>query len=129
MATLKQQKLAEAIVQNAKSGTKKNKKELLVSAGYDETTAEATPSRIIEQKGVQTELHRLGFDSESAKRVVAEILEFGEDDSVRLNAAKEIFKVNGDYAAEKVFNLTANTTVEELKAIIQNDLAKFRPHN
>jgi hypothetical protein len=128
MATLRQKKLAQNIVQNTQDGLKKNKQELVVSSGYTPTQADKKAGEIMESKGVQVELRKLGFDSDSAKRVVAEILEFGEDDTVRLNAAKEIFKVHGDYAAEKSFNLTTTATVDELKSIIQQDLAKFRPN-
>lgn len=127
MATLRQKKLAKEIVGNLKAKKPKNKKELLVSAGYDETTALATPGRIIDQIGVKQELIKLGFDSESAKEVVKDILANPRiDPNVRLNAAKEIFKVNGDYAAEKTFSLNVNSSVEEINDLIKADLAKFR---
>ena len=78
MATLLQKNLAQEIVEDAKrrkEGKKpKNGKILLVSAGYDLTTAEASPGRTIEQKGVVKELNNLGFSSDGAKKVVAEIL-------------------------------------------------------
>lgn len=104
MSTLLQRKLAENIVNAAKSGKRTNKKELLVSAGYDLTTAKATPGRTLEQKGVQEELEYLGFDAESAKKVVKNILMRGKEEN-RLKAADMIFKVGGDYAAEKHINL------------------------
>lgn len=63
MATDLQRDLAEAIVANAKlpRDKRKNKKELLVSAGYSPTTAEATPSKIMEQKGVKESLESFGL--------------------------------------------------------------------
>lgn len=103
MATLRQKKLAQNIVENAKTGNKLNKKELLVSVGYTQTTATANPGLIIDQKGVQEELEILGFDSESAKKVVKTILTKGKEEN-RLKAADMIFKVGGDYAAEKHVN-------------------------
>lgn len=102
MATERQRKLAKAIVENAVAKKPKNKKELLVSSGYSVISAEASPGVIIEQKGVQEELRILGFDSESAKKVVSEIL---NGDKIapkdRLRAADMVFKVDGTYAPEK----------------------------
>lgn len=129
MSTVLQKKLAREIVNNAKRKKPANKQELVVLGGYSETVAKAKPQVILEQKGVQTELKNLGFNEEAAKDVVQEILhDRDEDGSVRLRAASEVFKVFGTYAAEKTFNLTATASVDELKAIIQNDLAKFRPN-
>lgn len=128
MATLRQKKLASAIVTNSYAVEPLNKQELVASVGYSEMSAEKKATEIIESKGTQFELRQLGFDEESAKAVVTEILEHGEDDSVRLGAAKEIFKVFGTYAAEKSFNLTVNSTVEQLNDQIRKDLAKFRPN-
>lgn len=129
MATINEQKLAKEIVENLHRDKPKNKKELLVSAGYSEVTAEANPGRVIEQKGVQQELRKYGFNEEDAKAVVVEIMNSKfEEGNVRLNAAKEVFKVVGSYAAEKTFNLTATTSVDELKNIISKDLERFRPN-
>ena len=128
MPTILQKKLAQEIVKNAKRKKPINKKELLVSVGYTPNTAEAKATEIIEQPGVKTELKNLGFSEEGAKDVVQEILyDKEEEGSTRLRAASEVFKVFGTYAAEKTFNLTATASIGELKQIIQNDLAKFRP--
>ena len=129
MATLRQKKLANAIVGNLTAAKPLNKQELVASVGYSELSADKKATEIIDSKGTQAELHKLGFDEETAKNVVAEILQFGEDDSVRLRAASEVFKVFGTYAAEKTFNLTASSSVDEIKEIIKQDLAKFRPNN
>ena len=58
MSTILQENLASEII---KAKGKKNKKELLVSAGYDLTTAEASPGRTIQQKGVKKELAKYGL--------------------------------------------------------------------
>lgn len=108
MATLKQKKLAEEIVQNLSEGNKKTAKELLVSSGYSEKSAKSSSKEIIEQKGVQQELIVRGFDPETAKSVVAEILVGAEEDRDRLKAADMIFKVNGEYAPEKHINMNFN---------------------
>ena len=58
MSTILQENLASEII---KAKGKKNKKELLVSAGYDLTTEEASPGRTIQQKGVKKELAKYGL--------------------------------------------------------------------
>ena len=127
MSTLLQKRLAENIVKAAKSKQKITKKDLLVSAGYDVTTAEATPDRIVQQKGVKKELKILGFTEDNAKRVVSKILNSDKvDPNTRIAAAREIFKVHGSYAAEKSFSVSTNLTADELKDVIAGDLQKFR---
>lgn len=110
MSTQLQENLADAIIENAAADKPKSAGALLEIAGYDPTTAKASPGRTIEQKGVQEALEVRGFDSLSAKRVVGEILETGEKDESRLKAADMIFKVKGDYAPIKSasFNLSAD---------------------
>lgn len=52
------------------------------------------------------ELHKLGFDSNNAKRVVAEILnDETNEPKDRIKAAENVFKVQGDYAPEKHVNM------------------------
>lgn len=102
MSTLLQKKLAENIVENATRDEPLNKKELVVSSGYSEISAESSAHLIIEQKGVQEELNNLGFSSEGAKKVVAEILYNSKArDNDRLKAADMVFDVHGDKAPEK----------------------------
>lgn len=127
MATLRQKTLAQNIVKNAKAKNKLNKRDLLVSSGYALITAESVPSKIMEQKGVIKELKHLGFNSDTAKKVVAEILENPMyEASERLAAAREVFKVHGDYAAEKQVNLNVSATAEQLREQIQQSLQAFR---
>ena len=114
MATLRQKKLAEGIIENAKKGTKLNKKDLLVSVGYAINTAEVKATEIIEQKGVQEELESLGFDFESAKKVVTSILKKGKEEN-RLKAAQEIFKVTGAYAPEKHIVASMGEVLDQLE--------------
>lgn len=103
--------------------------ELLENVGYSHSVSIAKPGEIINQKGVKDALFALGFDSDNARRVVAEILnDETVEPQIRLKAAGEVFKINGDYAAEKSFNMTVNTSVDELTNVIQDELTKFRPH-
>lgn len=113
MPTIKQRKLAKAIVENLESSEPLNKKELLVSVGYDQTTAEAMPGRTIEQKGVQEELEKLGFSEDNAKRVVAEIMNNPDvEPNARLKATDQTFKIHGSYAPERHQNVNVNVNVE-----------------
>lgn len=114
MATLLQKQLAQNIVANAKKPKKLNKKELVVSSGYGEVTADRHASEIIKQKGVQEELANLGFDTESAKKVVRSILVKGKEEN-RLKAADMIFKVTGGYAPEKHLTMTMGDVLDQLE--------------
>lgn len=92
-------------------------------------SGEKKATEILESKGTLEELNNLGFTEEGAKGVVQEILyDVLVDKNIRLNAAKEVFKIFGTYAAEKSFNMTVNTSVEELNSVIKDELAKFRTH-
>lgn len=75
---------------------------------------------------IQEELKKLGFDSDNAKSVVAEILNkpFAEDRD-RLKAAGMIFEVNGDYAPEKSITVNFQADEEALKEIISSLRAKI----
>lgn len=125
MATLKQKKLAENIVLNAVAEDPLNKQELVVSAGYSEVHAEANASTIIESVGVQEELANLGFTTEGAKAVVEQILyDRRVKPETRISAAREVFKVQGSYAAEKVETKNLNVNVDVQSDVDLAELAK-----
>ncbi len=117
MSTVRQKKLAKSFVENLQADKPLNKQELVASVGYSHKVADKKATEIIESKGVQKELKALGFDSETAKEVVAEILVYGDSDMARLAAAREVFKVHGDYAPEKSVNV--NVQVENTEKIQQ----------
>lgn len=96
-----------------------NKQQLVASVGYSEKVADKKSTEILESKGVQEELAILGFDVETAKRVVGQIALEGENDNVKLKASEMIFKVHGTFAAEKHVNLNINRTEDsKLDALI-----------
>lgn len=107
----------------------RNKKELMVAAGYSESTATASPHVIFKQEGtinaIEVALESQGFTEARAKQVVAEILDkkYAEDKD-RLKAAELIFKVHGTFAAEKSINMTVNT--EDLRKAVVEDLQRYR---
>lgn len=113
MPTILQRNLAENIVKNIKNRKPKTKKELVVSSGYSEMSAESSAHFIIEQKGVQEALEEFGFTEDNAKKVVAEILLSDKTQaSDRLRAASEVFKVKGSYAPEKTINANMNVSID-----------------
>lgn len=112
MPTIRQKRLAEAIVNNGLREQPLNKAELVVSAGYAEMTAKANAGFIIDQPGVQEALDDLGFTEENAKKVVVKILLEGKEESAQLKAADMVFKVKGSYAPEKSQNVNLNVKAE-----------------
>ncbi len=121
MATIRQKKLANAIVDNLQAKKPKNKQELLVSVGYDELTAEKNSKQVIEAVGVQEELKVLGFDEATAKGVVSGILnDEANEPKDRLKAAEMVFKVHGSFKeSEKpqeksqiTYNFIQNTAIQ-----------------
>lgn len=113
MPTNLQRNLAENIVKNLKRKKPLNKKELVVSSGYDLTTAEKQVPAVFEQKGVKEALNELGFNEYSAKKVVKDImLNEKVDANARLKATDQVFKVEGSYAPEKTANINMNVSVD-----------------
>lgn len=119
MSTIRQRKLARAIVENLDAEEPLNKKELVISSGYAVKTAQGHAPEIIEQRGVQEELAALGFTEDAAKRVVAEILANSDERANdRLKAAELTFKVHGSFAPDKHVNVNmdvdATSEIKEL---------------
>lgn len=89
--TVRESKLADVVIENATSDKGMTAKQMLVKAGYDETTAEATPGRVLRQSGVRQALIEKGFTVDRADEVVTEILNTGEEKN-RLKAAEMVYK-------------------------------------
>jgi hypothetical protein len=102
MSTELQKNLAQNIVKNLKRKKPLNKQELVISSGYAVKTAEGHAPDIMVQEGVKNELKILGFDEDSAKKVVSEImLNPKEKAEARLKATDQVFKVHGSYEDTK----------------------------
>lgn len=75
----------------------------------DYKTASVIATENLGKPSIQEELKKLGFDSNNAKRVISEIL---NDETIepkdRIKAAENVFKVHGDYAAEKTLNINVD---------------------
>lgn len=122
MATVRQKKLAKAIVETMQSDTPLNKQELVASVGYSKMSADKKATEIIESKGTQEALADLGFSEDGAKQVVQEIMYNPKvDASARLKATDQVFKVQGSYAPEKHtsvnLHLTNTDNEKELKEL------------
>lgn len=101
MATQRQKKVARLIVKNSELDEPLNAGEMLEKVGYSPHLVKQ-PGRVIESDGVQEELEALGFTEKNAMSVVAEIMMNSEaDNSSRLKATDQVFKVKGSYAPEK----------------------------
>lgn len=120
MATQRQKKVAKLIVENSTRDKPLTAGQMLESVSYGKISKQ--PSRIIESQGVQEELEILGFTEANAKTVVASILLNEEaDNSSRLKAADQVFKVVGSYAPEKkdvVVDSTDGFTPEQRAALM-----------
>lgn len=129
MATTKQKKLARAIIENAVAEQPLNKQQLVESVGYSVLTADRASKDIIGSRGVRSELVLLGFNEDTAKDVVAEILIGGENDTVKLKAAEIVFKVHGTFAPEKQINVNVDVeSSDDIKSLTAklNELHKER---
>lgn len=123
MSTIRQKKLALAIVENMKAKKPKTKKEILVSSGYSMSIATQNPDNIMESLGVSEELRALGFHEEGAMAVVQKLM---HSPSVapadRLKATDQVFKVRGTYAPEKQAIVHAYVLPDEDQKRIDNIL-------
>lgn len=98
----------------------------MVSSGYSLNTATQQIPAVFEQKGVLDELKILGFDQETAKKVVGNILTDEEEESKdRLKAADMVFKVTGAYQDEKPKDTSGNTYNFIFSKEIQKDVREI----
>lgn len=124
MGTVKQKRIAQIIVENAKSKTPLNGGQIVEKGRYSKSM-QIKPSKVLKSKGVQEELKILGFDPDSAKKVVVEIMENPlEGGDTRLRATDQIFKIHGSYAANKIlhghvdFGEYEEMSTQELRKIV-----------
>lgn len=90
----------------------KNQGDIVIESGYSPTVQEV-PHKVLNTSGVNSALDDLGFNAESAKRVVKQILEdIKAKHNDRLKAADMVFKVAGTYAAEKQINVNIDANID-----------------
>lgn len=112
MSTLKQKKVAKLVVENLTLDKPLTGGQILEKTGYAPGVIK-NPKDILDSAGVLEELKTYGFDTDKAKGVVAEILIGGENDVVKLKAADMIFKVQGDYAPDKLISLNFDAELNQ----------------
>lgn len=124
--TIKQRRAARLMADAAIGKYKpKNSHELVRKAGYKESVAVTAPGKVLENPGTKAALAELGFNSETAKKVVAQILENSTaENRDRLKAADLVFKVTGDYASDKIAKENANIN-PVIFAKIENTVFNF----
>lgn len=104
MATIKQKVVARRVKKAIEDGENISAGAIVESSGVYGVSMKKNPQVILRSQGVQEELENLGFDADSAKKVVQHILTKGKEEN-RLKAADMIFKVIGEYAPEKHLTL------------------------
>lgn len=101
----KMKRFARAYVENGGNGTQAVKQ-----AGYNvanDNVARSIGTENLTKPAIQAEIKALGFDADSAKSVVREIMADGSiDPNARLRATDQVFKVVGAYAPEKTLNVS-----------------------
>lgn len=121
MPTTKQKKIAKLVVENSTLDRPLNGGQMLEKVGYAEGL-QKSPSRVLESEGVQEALADLGFTEDNAKRVVTEImLNPDADNSSRLKATDQVFKVQGSYAPEKTINTNLNVDITPEKVALAQE--------
>ncbi len=111
--TIRQRRVARTIVDTLQGKTDyKTGKDIMTANGYG-TGLQIQPGRVLQSVGTIKALEELGFNEDTAKNVVKQIL---TSDSAmnkdRLKAADMVFKVHGTYAAEKHVSLSVETNVD-----------------
>ena len=114
MATIRQERVAQLIIENAKLDNPLNGGAMLEKVRYGKISKQ--PSRILKSKGVKEVLKKSGFTEDNAKNVVQKImLDEDIEPNARLKATDQVFKVEGSYAPEKSVNLNIEVPVGKQK--------------
>ena len=121
MGTLRQKRVAKAMVDNLVSNKPKTAGQVLESIGYSKSIAK-NPQMVLEAVGVKEELANLGFSVEGADGVVQEILYKGKSEKTRLTAANLVYERLGAKAPDKKLNV--NVDVKEMDEEIVKKIAE-----
>lgn len=125
MPTARQKKVAELIVKNATLDKPLNGGQIVESSRYSKSMV-IKPGVVIESEGVQQALADLGFTEENAKRVVASImLNEKADDSARLKATDQVFKVHGSYEEKPVTLNQMFIDTKSAKEMTDEEITQF----
>lgn len=126
MPTAKQKKVAQLLIENIELDKPLNGGQMLAKVGYSKSMQHAKVNDVLESEGVKEALNDYGFNVETAKRVIGQILTDGENDNVKIKAADMVLKVHGTYAPEKSVNLNINeihdSRIDALIATVEHGL-------
>lgn len=126
MPTAKQKKVAQLLIENIQLDKPLNGGQMLAKVGYSKSMQHAKVNDVLESEGVKEALNDYGFNVETAKRVIGQILTDGENDNVKIKAADMVLKVHGTYAPEKSVNLNINeihdSRIDALIATVEHGL-------
>lgn len=120
--TAKQVGVAQDLVRHFEKHEFKSGAEILKKNGYGKKKQEY-PKLVFQSKGVQKALGELGYDIDSAKKVVAHIMTTGSE-FAQLQAAQTILKTEGAYAPTRLAigpDMDALKAQEEARRIIEAD--------
>lgn len=122
--TIRQRKAAQLIVDTARGKTGiLTDAEIVRAAGYSQTV-EQVPHKVLSNSGVLEALDDLGFNEETAKKVIAKILNSDESkDENKIRAADLVFKVKGSYVADQ--NTKENNANPIIYAKIEQHITVF----
>jgi len=103
-----------------------NLSEILIDAGYSETTAKSNSHKIVRSPGFILELEKVGFTREKADKTVASIMnDERKKPADRLKAADMVYRILGAYAPEKHEVLSVSQIYSQVMDLednlIQND--------
>jgi hypothetical protein len=119
MATIKQKQVAKMVVDKMTGKSKLTGQKMLEKVGYSRGIARHS-GRVFRSTGVKLELKKYGFDEETAKQVVVDILVNSQKEENRLRAAEQVFRVCGSYSTDK--NPQTSDEMEEAIARIRSIL-------
>lgn len=122
--TPRQRKVAKLVVDSALGKINATShKEIVAAAGYGKGI-QNTPLRVMNSDGVNEALNDLGFNEETAKKVIAKILNSDESkDENKIRAADLVFKVKGSYVADQ--NVKENNANPIIYAKIEQHIYNF----
>ena len=122
--TIRQRKAAQLIVDTARGKTGLlTDAEIVRAAGYKQSIEDA-PAKVLGNPGVLEALDDLGFNEDTAKKVIAKILNSNESkDENKIRAADLVFKVKGSYAADP--NIKENNANPIIYAKIEQHIYNF----
>ena len=119
--TQRQRKFAKALINNQLKDKPDNITYLSESVGYSKETARTQQKRVLQAEGTKEALKEYGFDEDSAKRYLSNVLNKPNKEANGVRACELIFKVVGSFAPEK-----KNIKVTSIEDMPPEELNRYR---